>query len=144
MTKRDDLKAELKEKEVSLGHYYNDILLLPFSESSKLISDVNRLQKEIRESCPHDHVVVVQGTETDSGYGCDRYYTRYDIVCSECDKRLLNHYGLDNLQALTEEISLNDAVDYFDKKVRKLSNDDLSKLKFNRMVETKTYLIRGR
>jgi hypothetical protein len=104
-------------------------------EYHNLVSKQLDAEKLISKMCPHDQVTVAKGTEVDQGYGTNRYYTRYDLVCNRCNTILLNRSYDDDRRAISEPTSLEEAVKLIDSTER-LPDSDLKKLNMKRNVYT--------
>lgn len=125
---------ELKPVDEQLAKYYNNKIALRYNKVTDLEKTKRALHKKLKDTCPHDQVVVQRGTYTDVGYGCDRYYTHHDLYCKRCSTYLLQRTdggGRD----LTDPVPLFDAVQFYHSK-EPLSDDELLRLGVQRHVHT--------
>jgi len=61
----------------------------------ELYSTIHRQRKEFRKSCEHEHCILHEGTNIDSGYGVDRHIDGYSLYCNDCRKSFISeiNYG---------------------------------------------------
>ena len=122
---------KLKRASAKYAKWCNGDIALTGPEHDALNTERNDLIRSLPKLCPHDQVVVARGTYTDVGYGCDRYYTHYDLYCNRCGKLIHDRTCDSNRRAITQPMPLQDAViEYI--KHEHLSEDELRKFGIRR------------
>lgn len=125
LKKYNSAVRKLKKANATYAKWLNGDIALTGPEHTILTKERDELIRSLPELCPHDQVVVARGTYTDIGYGCDRYYTHYDLYCTRCGKLIYDRsHDYTGRRAITNPMPLQDAViEYL--KHEHLSDDEL-------------------
>lgn len=103
-----------EEALLEYGKYVANDTKLTYQEVENLKNNIHEYKNEMDNSCPHDLVSIWRGTVTDSGYGCDRYYTKYSIVCDDCHSSLTEDYSSLDYK-LKSGVPILDAIPFYEK-----------------------------
>lgn len=106
----DECSSRLTECADRLKKYQTDGIKLKYSQAKALENEYQDLVRELPTHCPHDMVRIYRGTYIDVGYGCDRYYTHYDLKCERCKILLFDNTHDTNRRSITDNLSLLDGI----------------------------------
>lgn len=140
------LAKQIKKLDKQIAEWYADKIQLNHSQHKELFDSRLKLSKDLKEACPHDQCVICRGTYTDVGYGCDRYYTHYDVQCKRCNEVLINNTCDTQRRAITEPLPLVEAVIAL-QKYERVSEDDLMKFGIRKQTyttHTTKYIVDGK
>lgn len=129
--------AVLNTVKVRYDKYQNNKLKLTKQQASDLENEYYTAIRTYKAKCPHNEVIVFEGSYTDVGYGLDRHYKHYDIWCPCCSKLLLDRVDNPKDYELQRGLTgtLEEAIDWLQNREPARENE-LEKLGFVRRTVT--------
>lgn len=132
---------QLEQIQEKLDSYDNNLISLTKRELEELYTQKAKLITYIKQNCSHDSVDVWNGYVVDVGYGCDRTYYHYDIICNQCGTNLTGRCEDFTVKITKEPMDLNNAIELYMTK-EAIDSETLNQLGFEIQQITNSKLIR--